>query len=223
MIYISHHLGLGDHFICNGLVRSIINNNEEYTIFVKPHNLDTVRFMYRDLSNLSFIKVLNCSFQNFLFEGDDRIIKINLENFNEKGDVLWDEYFYKQHNIDFKNRWDNFKFVRDFEREQSLYNFLNPNKEKFVLIHRSGSDGIDRINYNSISSEYKKIFVEKHTNNIFDYFLLANEAEEIHCVESCFLVLVDSFELNKSLFYHKNWNKRCEGFNFNLKNKWKII
>lgn len=221
MIYLYHHLGLGDHFICNGLVRFLVNNEENYTMFVKPHNLNSVSFMYRDLNNLSFMKVLDSSCQNFPFERDDKIIKINLENFNENQGVLWDEFFYKQHNIDFKNRWDNFKVIRDFKREEFLYNYLNPNDEKFILIHRSGSDGVDRINYNLIRNEYKKIFVENHTNNIFDYFLLACKAEEIHCVESCFLVLMDSLDLNKNLFYHNNLNTRCN--NFNLKNKWKII
>lgn len=221
MIYIYHHLGLGDHFICNGLVRSIINNCDNYTMFVKPHNLGSVRFMYRDLRNLSFMTVLDSSYQNFPVERGDKIIKINLENFEENEGILWDEFFYKQHNIDFKNRWDNFKVIRDFKREESLYNYLNPDKEEFVLIHRSGSDEIDRINYNLIESKYKKIFVEKHTNNIFDYLLLAIKAKEVHCVESSFLVLMDSLDLNKNLTFHNYWNKRLH--NLNLKNKWKII
>jgi hypothetical protein len=55
MKYIYHHLGLGDHIICNGLVRSLINPNEEYKMFVKSHNLDSVSFMYRDLNNLSLL------------------------------------------------------------------------------------------------------------------------------------------------------------------------
>ena len=56
MKYIYHHLGLGFHIICNGLVRSLINFNERYVMFVKEPNLTFVKFMYRDLNNLEFEK-----------------------------------------------------------------------------------------------------------------------------------------------------------------------
>ena len=52
MILIHHHLGLGDHIVCNGLVRNLIQKNQIYGIFVKKHNVDNVMFMYKDLKNL---------------------------------------------------------------------------------------------------------------------------------------------------------------------------
>lgn len=54
MKYIYTHLGLGDQVICNGLVRSLVKSNEQYCLFVKPRNFQTVSFMYKDLPNISF-------------------------------------------------------------------------------------------------------------------------------------------------------------------------
>jgi len=66
MNYIYHHLGLGDHIICNGLVRELIKPEKKYKMFVKPHNHNIVKFMYRDLKNLDFI-VGDDLFSMFLF------------------------------------------------------------------------------------------------------------------------------------------------------------
>jgi hypothetical protein len=58
MKYIYPHLGLGDHLICNGLIREIIKKepNESYGIISKPHTATSVKFMYRDLENISIIE-----------------------------------------------------------------------------------------------------------------------------------------------------------------------
>lgn len=53
MKYIYHHLGLGDHIICNGLVRSLKNSfNEEISVFVKPQYYENISKMYRDDPNI---------------------------------------------------------------------------------------------------------------------------------------------------------------------------
>jgi hypothetical protein len=217
MIYIYHHLGLGDHIICNGLIRNIINHNEEYSLFVKPHNFESVRFMYRDIPNLSFILSDDKFCVDFLKNKEEKIII----GFDSCEGISWDEFFYFQHNIDFSNRWDSFKLVRDLKRESILYEKLNPKDEEFILIHSKGSDNIDRINYNFLDKNIKKIFVEKHTDNIFDYLTLIEKSKEIHCIESSFQVMVDSFELSNDLYFHNNFNSR--GFQHKIKNKWKII
>jgi len=221
MKYIYHHLGLGDHIICNGLVRKLVNKSENFSLFVKPHNRHSVEFMFRDLPNLTFI------------EGDDDFV-VRFKNLNniENNDFLisgfanipglsWDQIFYAQHNINFRERWESFKVERDIERELSLYNLLNPNDEKFVLIHNMGSDGVNRINEKVINQNLKKIYVEKHTENIFDYLMLIEKSEEIHCVQSSFHVLVDSLDINVSKFFHTINNNR--GFTHKIRESWKIV
>jgi hypothetical protein len=221
MKYIYHHLGLGDHIICNGLVRRLINPDDKYSMFVKEHNKISVEFMYRDLTNLSFI-VGDDSFVNkFISENNIEGKDLIICGFTWLANCSWDEVFYYQHNIDFKERWESFNVERDFNMEDYLYDFLNPNNEDFVLIHKIGSDGLDRINYDRINPNLKKIYVEKHTENIFDYLKLIELAKEIHCVESSFHLLVDSIDLNKNLFFHTVKNNR--GFLHKIKNKWNIV
>ena len=57
MKYIYHHLGLGDHIICNGLVRKFSSDYNNISLFCKPHNKESVEFMYRDLDNINIISL----------------------------------------------------------------------------------------------------------------------------------------------------------------------
>jgi hypothetical protein len=224
MIYIYHHLGLGDHIICNGLVRSLIKNNLEYTLFVRPQYLNSVKYMYNDLTNLSFKEGCDNSINNFLYSIDVHN-QIRIGFIQAPENYSWDEYFYIQKNISFINRWEMFKIDRDFYKEDELLNKLNPENSKFALIHNAGSDGNDRIDYSKIDPTLKIIKVSpEHTDNIFSYLGLVYRAEEIHCVESCFNVLVDSLDVNTKLFYHKNHNRRSvEKNQHKLKKQWIIV
>jgi hypothetical protein len=217
MTYIYHHLGLGDHIICNGLVRTITSDGNDYCLFVKEHNLESVKFMYRDLKNLSFIVGDDIFCNNFLVDIDDKIII----GFNTLPDKSWDELFYYQVGVGFSKRWEMFKVVRDFDRELYLYNKLNPNNDEYILIHSKGSDNIDRIDYTLLNNNIKKIYVENHTGNMFDYLTLVENAKEIHCIESSFQVMVDSFTINNDIYFHNNKNTR--GFQHKIKNNWLIV
>jgi hypothetical protein len=208
MIYIFHHLGLGDHIICNGLVRSLIQKDLEYTLFCRPRNLNSVKYMYKDITNLSFMEGCDNSINSFL-SNIDNSKKILIGFQNAPANYSWDEYFYVQHKIPFNNRWENFKIDRNIKDEIELYNKLNPDNSKYALVHSSGSDGIDRIYYSKINPDLKIIKVlPEYTNNIFNYLELIYKAQEIHCVESCFILLVDSLDINTALFYHKNYCAR---------------
>lgn len=224
MIYIYHHLGLGDHIICNGLVRSLIQKDLEYTLFCRSRNLNSVKSMYKDITNLSFMEGCDNSINDFL-SNIDNTKKILIGFQHAPDNYSWDEYFYVQHNIPFNNRWDNFKINRNIKDEIELYNKLNPDNSKYALVHNSGSDGVDRIDYSKINPDLKIIKVSpEHTNNIFNYLELIHKAQEIHCVESCFILLVDSLSTENKLVYHKRHNQRSvESYQHKLNKPWNII
>jgi hypothetical protein len=221
MKYIYHHLGLGDHIICNGLVRALINPNEEYCMFVKQHNLTSVQFMYNDIKNLDFIVGDDGFVNNFIEKNKLDSKNLIVAGFGSMFGVSWDEFFYKQHNILFSERWDSFKIKRDFKREKDLFNHLNPKNENYFLIHSKGSDGVDRINYEKLNRKIKLIFVKNYTDNIFDYLYLIENSEEIHCIESSFHLLVDSLCLQNKLYFHTLTNRR--NFTHKIKNNWTIV
>lgn len=222
MNIIYHHLGLGDHIVCNGLVRKIVNNNETFGLFVKKHNMKNVEFMFKDLKNLKMIPV----------DGDHNVSEFNSDNIisighNKLGSImtqygcLWDEAFYKQMNIDFTERWNSFFYKRDFESEKKTYEKFNPNDENFVLIHNADSSNTDRIDYSKVSEKFTKIFVNK-TEPFFNYGFLIAKAKEVHCVDSSFKHLVDSIPTMGKLFFHKNYIPRPIS-EHNHKKNWIII
>jgi hypothetical protein len=209
--YIYHHLGLGDHIICNGLVRKIVEGSGNYFLFSKTHNKPSVEFMFRDLKNLKVVDVKDdYEIPNVLKLKPGKLIKIGHENLNfvkNFNKCTWDEAFYLQLGIPFNERWDSFYFQPDQEKEDNLFKKLNPNNEPFCLIHNKDSNGIDRIDYTKVNQDLLKIFVEK-SETILDYRKLINLASEIHCIDSSFKHLVESLETSGILFYHRNFNFR---------------
>lgn len=208
MKYIYPHLGLGDFFICNGLIRKFINLNENYFIFTHKQNYFSLKFMFKDLKNVDFIIGYEdyATNDNFVYEyikknnlKSDEIIRITLNsNFNNKS---FDENFYLTSGVNFEERWDNFKCDRDLISEENLFNKLNLIQNDYIFVH----DDIKR-NY-IIKEEYlknKKIIrpVIGLTNNIFDYLTIIERAEEVHCMDSSFRMMIDSYSMDKKLYFH---------------------
>lgn len=213
-IYIYHHLGLGDHIICNAIVRKYANEYDKIYLFVKPHNYESIKFMYRDLNNINFlIGDDNFAEKNVL---NKNIIKIGFDKLNRN--IKFDRSFYEQVQMDFSKRWDNFYFKRDLNRESSIFKYYSIEENNYVFLH----DDIDRsFKIPNINKELNIIRPEKNlTDNIFDYCYLIENAREIYCIDSSFKLLADSINLKTDkLFYYLNREQ-----NYNLystsKNKW---
>ena len=117
---ILHHLGMGDHLICNGLVRKILQEDSLILHYpLKFHNYDNVSVMLGDLSDrIRFIPV----------KDDGEMIKY-ASNFSETNKIRvgvfksdWGslsgtfcEKFYKQLGIPYFERWDLFHFSENFQ------------------------------------------------------------------------------------------------------------
>lgn len=227
MKYIYPHLGLGDFFIKNALIRKIIQSNETYFIFSHKQNIESVKFMFRDLKNVDFISGYEelATNDNFVFEYINKnkikkedLIRLTLSpNFNHKS---FDENFYLTQNIDFKLRWDNFKCDRDLSQENKLFEKFNLNEDDYIFVHDD-----ETRNY-IIREQYllgKKVVrpLPKLTNNIFDYLTIIEKANEIHCMDSSFRMMIDSYGIGKKLYFHTY----CRGHK-NLaqsKNNWILI
>ncbi len=219
MKYIYHHLGLGDHLICNGLVREIINETENYYVLCKPHYANAVSFMYRDLKNIKVIE----GYDDYIYRNNltNQTIFINLNNY-EKYDSF-EKCFYGNFNLDFNKKYTSFYVQRDEDKENMLYEKFNIN-EDYIFLHDDASRSFN-INLEKIPSNIRIIKPTIGlTDNIFDYIKLIKNAKEVHCIDSSFLHLSDILELNKNLYYHvyarDNYNKSDNGF---FKNAIKVI
>ncbi len=227
MKYIYHHLGLGDHIICNGLVRTLINSNDNYMMFVKPHNLKTVKFMYRDLKNLDFIVGDDTFTQNFIIENNLKKDELIIAGFmKHPNSVEFDDSFYLQNNIPFEKRWSSFKVDRDIDNEIKLFKKFNVKENDYIFIHDDKSRNYNIDESHILNKDLKVIKpILGYTENSFDYCYLMQNSVESHFIDSSFRLIFDSLELrNNNIFFHVNLkNNINRGYNPHSKLNFKII
>jgi len=219
-IFLHHHLGLGDHIICNGLV-NVLSKKYSILLIVKYKNYSSVRHLYKESKKVRVIPLL--SFLTKTIHRERRVTLKLGKVFNrnvlfvgfQKNSTLinWDKNFYDQVNIPFKERYQEF-YVPKYKK------VINVPENDFRLIHSKSSTG--EYNLKIKNADIQNIFVTKSKNrNIFAYTKLIEEATEIHCIDSAFIHLVDSYDLkNTKLFYH-NIRKADVYFTFN--NSWEVV
>jgi hypothetical protein len=218
MKYIYHHLGLGDHIICNGLVRFYQEKFTFVKVFVKKHNYENVSYMFRDNPNIEFM-VVNSDDDVLGFISSNNLntelIKIGFEKLVGFKSKSFDEGFYLGDGLPFEYRFEKFHYERDLEKEKEIYNKLNPNDEKFIFTHN--------INIDKIRKDLK--IIENPTQyKLFDLLYTIERAEEVHLMESSLKCLVNSYNMDKpKFFYHQYVRNYDEYHNTKGLNKFEII
>jgi hypothetical protein len=205
MFYIYHHLGLGDHLMCNSIVRIYAAQHKELTLFCKQHNVPSVSFMYKDLPNI-----------NISIGDDDHAIKHLLTVPNEDKLIIGfshpgcmgpsggsvDDMFYSHANISLEKRWTNFNVKRNLKTEIELFNRLGLKEQHYIFVHDDSGRGAS-INLDLIKSPLPIIIPKKSTtDNIFDYCHIIEHAKQIHCIDSSFKILVEHLNTTRNLFFH---------------------
>ncbi len=235
-VYIHHHLGLGDHITCNALVRNIAKDYDKIYLFYKslPHHLPNLKYMYRDMGDkIDFIGGMDwhdefVDFYRITHPGIN-YIRIGFE-YLSKSSLNFDEAFYEQAGIPFQKKFDDFYIQRDEEKENQLFNELNPTGEPYVFIHQDLSRGI-KMNTDYIQNKELKIVQPRDkfsSENIpieddllFFYMKLIENAEEVHLMESSFKCLTDGFIKQKeNMFFHRYMRKGTQAIG---RPYWKII
>lgn len=210
--YIYHHLGLGDHIICNGMVRHYSELYDNVVLFSYSHNLSNVEYMYRDLKNLEV----------FDFKTEDHLVKYIIENNLQPhlikigferlpgylNEMTFDKAFYRMMGLDFMIRFDKFFFKRNDEKENLVCKTLNPNDEKYIFVIDDPNRGFN-IDMNKVPNNYK-IIKNDYNFMMFDYIKLLENAEEIHTMQTGFLDLINSYKMNKPKIYRHTYVRQYE-------------
>jgi len=221
-IFFIPHLGLGDHFTCNGMLRELYKDCDLMVMPVKENNIKTVRRMFSDLKNLHLMPVegsMDYEDQQHISDVKQFRDFFKCRNYEIKavgifadsficGNKKYDEVFYDQVGINFKKRWDSFYYPRDLEKEMKLFTecFDDLKEEEYIFLHD------DPVRGRVIKKEYLPKGVKIVTPHqkfwdadILDYRHLIENALEIHCVNSSFADLMDSFDLSnvKRLCIHE--------------------
>lgn len=220
-IYIHHHLGLGDHIICNGLVRYL---SKQYNIklFCKYQNIINIQTMYMDDTNIVLIPISNDTDAEQIYSSiknkhNNIYIRLGIalnKNISYLDLLSWDEFFYSKLNLPYEYSWNYFQYNKSHNQ--------NPiPKEPFLFICNKGSDNIDGIDYRKINMNLKHIY--SNYGNFFDNIDLITDASEIHCINSAYIHLIDRIHTNSSnLYFHKNFIYKPYS-EFKLKKKWIVI
>jgi hypothetical protein len=213
-VFFVPHLGLGDHFTCNGMTREIYKESDLMVMPVKENNIKVVRRMFSDLKNLHLIPLVGSMDYADTQHMDDTFALMNF--FKSRGYEIkavgefspdtfvrderkYDEIFYDQVKIDFQKRWDSFNYNRDEKSEMKLFKECFLLKEgEYVFLHDDPTRG-RVINRDLLPKDVKIITPHQKfwDADILDYRYVLENAKEIHCVNSSFSDLMDAFDLSK--------------------------
>tara|TARA_R110000850_G_scaffold4199_2_gene19528 strand:- start:43 stop:747 length:705 start_codon:yes stop_codon:yes gene_type:complete len=227
-LVIHHHLGLGDHFDMNGMVRHYLNIYDKVHVFSKESYLPMVEYMYRDNDNiivheLGFPEDELMSVEVFIEQNNvENFLRIGFENYpfgleEQLGKNCW-EFFYEQVGVPKEVRVRDFYCKRDEEEETRVLEKLNPTGKPFVFVHDDPARGF-KVDRSVIDSSFN--IIENDTSeNIFYFLKVLEEAEAIHCMESSFKSLVDLYAKTEQLHYH---DFRNQPLGSHTNKKWHII
>ena len=201
-VFIYHHMGLGDHIIANGLVRSVYDKYDKTFLFVKPNNFGNVAYMYRDLPNLKLIPMHDGQVRLFMeINKDNNYLIAGHENFwpifgSPINTLAIDEIFYKIADVPIENKWNKFYIRRDLEKEKWVFNQLGLKEGvEFAFIH----DDEKR----EITKELPNMRIVRPSRefSFFDFIYTIEKAKEVHCINSSFFCLIDCMKIEKENMY----------------------
>lgn len=199
------HQGLGDHFIINGLVRTLVERHPSVVLICRENNLGTVRFMYSDDSRIQVVPELDEPSWN---SRDIDVLRLGYcsgdPSFNA---VDYDQKFYKQAGVPFENRWSKFRYPSAMFGASSHGMNVVHDDERF-----------------SIASNVPKPFVKimPQTDNLFDWMRLIIGAGEIHCIPSSVFLLVDSIGISVPKLVLHAYVRQDVTYP-SMRSQWKII
>lgn len=201
-------MGLGDHIICNGLVRHLQKKNSEVTIFCYNHNYENVKQMFSDNPNISIITVSSDHEVTQYIKSKNihssKYLRIGFEKMHSlSSSMKFDQVFYQIAGIDFQVRFDEFYIERNKELEEIVYNELNPHNEPYIFLHEDVKRNflIDR---SKIPTNYK-IIENDPKYNIFHMLKVFENAEEIHLMQSSIKDLINSIKMDRPKIFLHNY------------------
>ena len=199
MNYIHHHLGLGDHIVCNGLVRNILKTHKgKFKLAVKKHNVGSVRQLYADTDQIALDPVGNDKEAKRNYEGQTFMIGFCVNPTVRKKGPKWEKPFYDQLGLDYTKRYSDFYIQRDYKRESLLLDRLNL-PEKYVFANNRWSQGKVSL---AIDTQLPIIYLENLSDSLFDWIPVIEKATEIHTVDTSIFHLIKQVSPKcKKVFY----------------------
>jgi len=217
-LVLHHHLGLGDHIICNGLVNYLLVQwkIEKLHLVTKKTNEKSVRHLYSENSKIDLLVFDSSRTDEALFASRvSTLTGFPMLKITAASGLSFDKLFYASVGVPFDARYS---FFRQPSRMQSasgdfIFSDILKADNDCLLADKTSAGEFEL----KVDSEHKIFKVGARTDSIFDWIDVILNAREIHCVDSSFIHLADSFDLiGKQLFYHDVRGADT----FNLRNNW---
>jgi hypothetical protein len=201
----AQHLGLGDHIICNGLVRVLSRRFKVIVLPVKAENIASVRWMYSDLPNVQAQTVERTHDPRYIADIFERAgaTSFRAGRYSSKEYDLkrFDESFYEMAEVPFEERWASFKVPRDLDSEDRVVQALAPS-EPYIFVHDDPVRGF-KIDETRLPSGIKRIRPQSGVTDIlFHYRKLIEGASEVHCISSSFAQMLECAPSGRPQFLH---------------------
>jgi len=201
---ITHHLGMGDMIVHNGLVRYIYNRDkskyDNIYLLCYEHYADNVLRMYSDID----LKLLTVKNYNEVYDkvknfgGEQEDFHLNDEQIRQYFLNDGDDIFYTSKGYD-KSLRKKFYIFRDIKKENEVYKNIVGNLDKYIFVH----DDIERgFKITQHHNDLPVIRIPKDIP-IFDTLKILECANECHVISSAFVCLLQSMpSLNKNVYVH---------------------
>jgi len=201
-VYIYHHLGLGDHITCHGIVRYYCETHNKVYLFVKKQNHDNVKFMYNDIKNLFLITGNDDDVINYLV--NNKCTNVKLIGFTLNDHVNLELQFYQMANTPIKYKREKFFINRNFDNELKLFNDLELKQGEYIFVHK----GEFQMRPGLIRRDLR--IVEPNSHGFFDWMYVIENAKEIHCMDSSFACLIDNMNIDDNIkLYNHRYVRQC--------------
>jgi len=218
-LVIHTHLGLGDHFICCGLVRKLAlkGDYKKYYVAVKKNNFSSVKPLYSDLENIDFIVVTQDNEVGGSLPPNSEYLRVG---FFQRPWLRFDIGFYDQVGFDIKDKYEYFKINRNIEKEKEVIDKVCPQGD-FIFVNNTSSSGTFDF---KIDNNLPVVLPDPSLEfAAVDYLGVIEKAKEVHLLHSSFLCLTDLALNRGELFFHRVKKSSDDELNPDLRLNWTKI
>jgi len=247
-LFVNAHFGLGDHIIANGMIHYFAEKYDKvYVPHLKMYNksLTSLYQNYEKIEPIEFPDIdlnlygkhllqefINKTNSEYLMVGDPYLQYTPIHFLTSNGFytknvcINFERQMYEVAGLHYFYRYNYTKIPKSTTKSLELLKDLSKNKP-YRLVQSSGSGGEYSLDFSNSNNNLHTIKIEPgYTENVFDFYDLIINAEEIHTIGSFFQPYVDSLhnETSAKLFYHSILAKHMSNINSILNNyRWDII
>lgn len=190
MTLVHHHLGLGDHFICNAIVHHLHRKYGDVHCVTKRTNEPTVRALYRGTG----IGVFPVDDDFFSVPPGAERIKIGFDDIDMSN---FEESFYHIVGLDPSVRFTGCVIPRHEHREYAVRRYCKP--IKFVLVIDTCSEGKFDL---KVETDLPVVRMTPMTDNLLDWLMVIEDAYEIHTIDTSVFHLIRNMQLKTPKTIH---------------------